>query len=131
MWDLRRGDGVSDSAGGFCIECGHHVDSFDGLKACPSCGVQASPCVDAEQVQVSVNWHELRLLCIWAESWQRERSLGRTVYSIANRLQVQHHALVPLTLAAELGEMAKQYDMHVSDPALRRDIAEQTGEETV
>jgi hypothetical protein len=115
---------------GFCVECGGHVDSFDGLKCCPLCGSTSLPCADEEQVSVSINWHELRVLCMWAENWQRENDLGRTVFAIAKRLAAQHPDRASLTFAGEIGEIAKRYDVSVSDPALRRDIAEQTGEET-
>lgn len=118
------------NAGGFCTECGRKVESFEGLKACPACDSASVPCVDEHQVSVSINWHELRILAIWAENYQRAQRLGRTVYAIAKRLEAQHPERGPLTLAGELGEVAKQYEISVSDPALRRDIAEQTGEET-
>jgi hypothetical protein len=116
--------------GGFCIECGHQIGSFDGLDRCPACGSTSMPCHNDEQVDVSVNWHELRVLVIWAENWQRQHQIGRTVYGIAKRLHAQHPERGTLTLAEELGEIAKAHEVQVSDPALRRDIAEQTGEET-
>lgn len=78
---------------------------------------------------VSVNWQELRVLVMWAEGWERAHSLGRTVYAIARRLRDQHPENGPLTLAEEIGEIAGEYDVSVSDADLRRDIAEQTGEE--
>jgi hypothetical protein len=121
---------MSESSGGYCVDCGHHVDSFDGLTKCPACGSQSLPCADADQITASVNWHELHILCVWAENWQRKNDLGRTVYAIAKRLEAQFPDKPRLTLAAELGEVAKPYELSVMDSALRRDIAEQTGEET-
>lgn len=116
---------------GFCTECGARVASFEGLSACPACGTDSVPCRDADQVTVQVNWHELRLLCIWAENWQRRAvTTTRVVYSIAKRLRRQHPNRSPLTLAEELGEVAGEFQTSVSDPKLRRDIAEQTGRET-
>lgn len=115
--------------GGFCTDCGHKIASFDGLNGCPACDSRGIPCASENQVSVSVNWHELRILVIWAENWQRRHTLGRTVYAIAKRIESQHPEQPCLTLASELGEIAKKYDMQVTDPALRRDIAEQTGEE--
>jgi predicted nucleic acid-binding Zn-ribbon protein len=116
--------------GGFCTDCGARVESFEGLKGCPSCGTSNIPCLGDEQVNVSVNWHELHVLCVWAENWQRQNQLGRTVYAIAKRLHDQHPDRGPLTLAGELGEIAKAHEISVSSADLRRDIAEQTGEET-
>ena len=118
------------SGGGFCTDCGHRIESFDGLNGCPACGTQSLPCGDEDQVTISVNWHEMRILSIWAENYQRAQQLGRTVYSIAKRIEAQHPGRTPLTLAGELGEIAKEHDISVSNADLRRDIAEQTGEET-
>jgi hypothetical protein len=119
------------NAGGFCTECGHRVATFEELNACPACKTEGLPCSDADQVNVSINWHELHILCVWAEYWQRQHDLGRVVYAIAKRLQAQFPDRPPLTLAAELGELARHVgDISVSSADLRRDIAEQTGVET-
>ena len=118
--------------GGFCTECGYRVEAFDGLNTCPACGTSGLPCADDNQVDVSINWHELRILCIWAENWQRSHAPeARTIFAIAKRLHAQHPYRTPLTLAMELGQVAERFsDVSVSDPLLRRDIAEQTGHET-
>lgn len=117
--------------GGFCTDCGHRIESFEGLKACPACGTASVPCSDRDQVDVSINWHELHVLVVWAENWQRQHpaDCGNSVYAIAKRLQAQHPDRSPLTLAGELGDLAKQYDISVNSPELRQDIAAQTGEE--
>lgn len=122
------------SNGGYCTECGFHVDTFEGLNGCPSCGTKGLPCPDDWQITVSVNWHELRILSMWAENWQRqhqEQNPTRVVYAIADRLRLQVSSdFPPLTMAAELGDVAKHFPgMQVSDPRLRQDIAEQTGQE--
>lgn len=118
--------------GGFCTHCGHEVESFEGLTGCPTCGTTGVPCAYENQVDININWHELRILVIWAENYQRSlKDAGdRVVYAIARRLQAQHPDKPALSLAGELGEISKRYETSVSDPALRRDIAEQTGQET-
>lgn len=121
--------GDAEAKGGFCTECRHQVASFEGLNACPNCGSTGVPCANSRTVLVEVNWHELHLLGVWAENFQRAKNLGRVVYSVTKALEAQHPDLGQLTLAGELGEISKSYEMAVSDPALRRDIAEQTGEE--
>jgi predicted RNA-binding Zn-ribbon protein involved in translation (DUF1610 family) len=117
---------------GFCTLCGADILSWDGLYACPACGSKSVPCAEAHQVTVSINWHELRILCIWAENWQREKGCNPVVYAIAKRIAAQHPGRAPLTLAGELGELSKAVggNMDVTDPKLRQDIASQTGEET-
>lgn len=119
--------------GGFCTECGYEVEKFEGLQKCPSCHTNGVPCSWENQRLISVNWHELRILVMWAENWARAHQLGRTVYSIANRIEAQEPKLAedsPLSLAKELGILAKTFNLDVSSAELRRDIAEQTGEET-
>lgn len=91
---------------GFCVDCGWHVDSFDGLEVCPQCGSKGVPCADEYQIKASVNWHELRILCIWAERWAHQHAGGAgTVYAIAGRLMTQFPALPSLTLAGEVREI--------------------------
>lgn len=124
----------AERSGGFCIDCGSEVESFDGLDACLFCNTQSVPCAWSDQVNVSVNWQELRVLVIWAENWARAHAdstptMRRTVYRIAQRLRGQHPERGPLTLAEELGDLAGEYRLQVNDPRLRQDIAEQTGRE--
>lgn len=113
---------------GFCTECGERIASFEGLSSCPFCGTRGVPCEDKDQVLVSANWHELRILVIWAENWSREHDLGKTVASIARRLEDQHpdRALqLPLTFAGELRQIADRYPgTTTSDPNLNADIEE-------
>lgn len=99
---------MNNSAAGFCTVCGVQVASFEGLQRCPHCGTQSLPCSFAEQVQVTVNLQELRVLCMWAERWALEREQEGCnpdlVYAIATRLrnQLPTHLQHPLTMADEL-----------------------------
>jgi hypothetical protein len=122
--------------GGFCTACGHRVVTFGDSTTCPECGREwrtAIPCADENQVTVSINWQELRVLVMWAENYQR-RSLNERgpVYAIAKRIEAQHPGLAkqaPLTFAGELGQIADEYRLSTNDARLRRDVAEQTGHE--
>ena len=128
--DDEMEDGLAES--GFCTECGFKVDSFKGLNGCPSCGDVGVPCTDKNQVQVSINWHELRILCMWAEHWQGQMKDKPTkvVYAIAKRLSAQFPERDPLTMAVEIGDVMKEFpDLSVLDPKLRENIIEQTGQE--
>lgn len=95
---------------GFCIDCGLRVESFEGLDCCPNCKSTSIPCHDGNQVSISVNWQELRVLCIWAERWGHEKAGGAgTVYGIAQRLEKQFPDMVNLTLAGEIDEIKSIY----------------------
>lgn len=72
---------------GFCTRCNFQIKSFDGLKKCPNCGTENIPCSYKNQVKVSVNTHELRILCMWAENWAlQSEAEENVVYAIALRL---------------------------------------------
>src|SRR5689334_22184758 len=42
---------------------------LENVKACPSCGTEGIPCDIADDVTIKINWHELRILGIWASFW--------------------------------------------------------------
>lgn len=94
---------------GFCIECGLRVASFDGLNCCPHCKTDAIPCGDENQISASINWQELRVLCMWAEKWAIDIGETTTVYSIAQRLEKQFPKRGRLTLAGEIDELKDIY----------------------
>ena len=89
-------------AEGFCTICGIDIESFENLTQCPNCGTISIPCSYAKQVNVSINIHELRLLCIWAERWAGQTDADQNVvYAIATRLRKQLTSKECLTLADE------------------------------
>jgi hypothetical protein len=106
-------------SGGFCTLCSHKVDSFDGLTQCPNCGSKGKPCGNEDQVSISINVHEIRLLCIWAENWAgtindgSEKSGGRDlIYAIANRIKPQlpeSKRSIPLTMREEFGQLKQSF----------------------
>lgn len=97
---------------GFCTECRISIGSFEGLNGCPNCGATTVPCSNENQVMVSINWHELHCLCVWAENYAREKGFVGTVYSIAHALEAQYPERHPLTLSGEINKIkgAKLYD---------------------
>lgn len=106
-------DGPTPIAGGFCTDCGLAVDSFEGLNRCPNCGSTSIPCSYDNQVTISVNWQELRILVMWAEKFAHANLGGAgLIYSIAGRIEQQHEAraiIMPLTLAGEIGQIQDMY----------------------
>src|ERR1043166_7861304 len=88
-----------------CLACSKEIDPADQRIAdrshphhggCPECGHRGIPADLSERLNVSVTWHELRVLCMWAERWAGQVSgservtMIRTVYGIADRIQAQH-----------------------------------------
>jgi hypothetical protein len=105
--------GMSDS--GFCTACGFKIKSFEGLNRCPNCDSNGRPCSDKDQVNISINWQELRILCIWAERWGNKECGGAgLIYNIAHRIQKQHPEFkCPLTLAEEVQNLPKELGLKV------------------
>jgi len=95
---------------GFCTYCGFIIESFEGLNGCPNCGTTSIPCSDEDQVNVCINWHELRTLCMWAEKWGNEKvGDASLIYSIAGRIRYQHPHRDSLTLADNIQELPKKF----------------------
>lgn len=116
----------------WCPRCGVRLAENE-IKGwgCPKCGTQSVPCSPNEDVWVEVNWHELRILTIWAEQWashidkQSDENKGssQAVAAIAARLQHQWPTLTPLTLSGELGELPdKLRESGLSDGKIESNI---------
>lgn len=99
----------------WCTDCGVRLRQ-DEIKGwgCPKCGAQGIPCAPDKDVFVEVNWHELHILCCWAEFWaanhadsedESGRNMGKTVRAIARRLEQQWPDLNALTLGGEIADL--------------------------
>jgi hypothetical protein len=102
----------------WCIDCGKRLDFNtlpSGLSACPTCGSNGIPADASQDVIVEMNWHELRILTIWAENYARavqdkhaSAQMARTVFAIARRLRAQHPGFQPLTFSEEIASMPSE-----------------------
>lgn len=107
----------------WCVDCGTKFTEAQvaDAYACPACGSEGHPCSPSDDVAVNINWHELRILVIWAENYaaahaEQSPSMPRTVRAIAKRLQEQFPSQRPLTLAGEFAQLAEKYDIEVTGP---------------
>jgi len=103
-----------------CTICGTEFSNDEipeGTSKCPNCGTKSLPCAIIDDVNIKINWHELRILTIWSENWARqidrtdskdEKSL-LSVMTIAQRLQKQFPDKTPLTLFSEMRELRKHF----------------------
>lgn len=105
------------------VRCTHCEAEFtdaelEGAVACPSCKTTGVPCAIANDVTVKINWHELRILGIWADNWARhikdvDQDAQDVVGTITARLERQHPERTKLTLFKEIKEIpqgVKVYD---------------------
>lgn len=105
---------------GFCTLCGVEVPQFAGLMKCPHCGTTCAPCSFQHQVDVTVNIHELQLLCSWAENFAlaHDECEPGLVYAIAKRLQrqlpEQHRRL--LTIGQQLAALQRVAGQQAAHP---------------
>jgi predicted nucleic acid-binding Zn-ribbon protein len=108
---------VSDEITTGCVNCGEWFTEaeVENATCCPKCGNAGVPMSPKENVTVEINWHELRILCIWAENHAR-RIEEKAVYAIADRLQQQHPSKTPLTLSGELRQIGEKYKVEASIP---------------
>jgi len=96
-----------------CVHCRSEftADDLRGAKSCPTCGDTGQPLSLQDDVTITINWHELRILCSWAEKWGEhliasgQYSAPNTymaIYSIIGALQDQYPFFQPLSTGGEL-----------------------------
>ena len=97
-----------------CTRCAAEFDvaQMRNRSSCPACGTSSVPCATKDDVDVRMNWHELRILVQWAEQWERRCGLNAagTVAAIARRL-ARHRppGAPPLRFAEEFAEFQDRY----------------------
>jgi len=116
-----------------CVGCDFEISADDAgkqnLSECPGCGSSSIPMSSNEVVTIHINWHELRILAIWAERWaiaEIEKDVDRksggrgTVYAIVDRIKAQcPEKKTPLTLAGEIqGLKDDGYDVDTNIPGI-------------
>jgi hypothetical protein len=98
--------------------CTHCYTEFtdaeiEGAQACPVCGTTGTPCDIADDVTIKINWHELRILGIWADNWAHDDKIPgdskNIVATIIQRLEAQHPDKTPLTLSGEIRKLQEDY----------------------
>jgi hypothetical protein len=91
-----------------CTRCAAEFTEEDLKDAsdCPKCGEQGCPCIISDDVAIKINWHELRILGIWATNWANKQGFDigakKTLAAILSRIEKQYPRKEPLTLAGEI-----------------------------
>lgn len=106
----------------WCTLCGARFTQEE-IKGwgCPKCGNEGAPCGTDQDVRVEINWHELRILTIWADNYAQRcaanaehdpktLNMPSVVTAIARRLQRQYPKLTPLTLGEEIAELPQKVE---------------------
>jgi len=102
-----------------CVQCNAEFTQAQivGANGCPACGDEGLPCSPEQDVTVKINWHELRIICIWAENYANsitgqkdvKGDPVKSVWAIASRLQDQYPSYAPLTLSGEIGQLREKF----------------------
>jgi hypothetical protein len=99
-----------------CTTCREEFshEELEGVTCCPSCGSIGVPMAIADDVEITINWHELRILGMWASNWAGAHfpatDSAKGLAMILHAISVQHPELstrMPLTLAGELGNLRR------------------------
>lgn len=103
-----------------CTDCAAEFsdEELEGVSACPTCGTKSLPSAIADDVDLRINWHELRILTIWASNHASEhlkdKPGSRTLSSIIKRLEAQFPDRLPLTIFGEIRHVSRELDTEVT-----------------
>lgn len=105
-----------------CVICRTEFtdEEIANASSCPFCKSEGIPMLISEDTQIRINWHELRILTIWASNYAsncNKPNMNSALASILKHLELQRPdgTFAPLTLLGELKEL-------VNDPRIKGDI---------
>ena len=98
-----------------CTKCYEEFSEEEtkNVSCCPKCGCKGLPMSISQDVEIKINWHELRLLCIWAENWAEAKcddDARSTFEAIVERLEkYRPEGSAALTIAREVKDLQEIY----------------------
>lgn len=103
-----------------CTDCYSEFthEQLEGYNCCPQCKTKSLPMYINQDVIININWHELRILTMWASWWAEEKLKSepgyQTIKSIIKRLRVQGKPEWPgLTFAEEIEDIRNETGLKV------------------
>lgn len=95
-----------------CTDCYSEFteSQLEGQNCCPNCKTTSLPMFIDRDTTIKINWHELRILTMWASFWANEKLKHepgyKTLNNIINRLELQKQDNWPaLTLFGEINNL--------------------------
>jgi hypothetical protein len=84
-----------------CVLCRLNYFTPTPESCCPHCGFSGYPMDPAQDIKAAINWHELRVLTIWAEMYVMEQEelfpgFKNILAAIVKPLQEQFPTFRPL-----------------------------------
>jgi hypothetical protein len=98
-----------------CTKCYEEFSEEERKNAscCPKCGAKGVPMLISQDLDIKINWHELRLLSIWAENWSEEKcdeDSRETLQAILDRLEkYRPKGGAALSLIREVKDLQEMY----------------------
>jgi hypothetical protein len=99
-----------------CIRCSEEFEDKElidlSFDECPKCGGPGSPMLISQDIQLSINWNELRILTIYASNWAEslDDDCKIDLMSILKRLEkYRPEGASALTIVGEFKEMQKYF----------------------
>jgi len=99
-----------------CLRCASEYSDEElnelNPDKCPHCGTPGIPMAISQDVMLPINWHELRILTIWASNWAEnlEDDCKIDLMSVLKRLDKHRPKGAPaLTIAGEFKELQQQF----------------------
>ncbi len=99
---------VDDGAAAWCVSCGgrYTAEEIANQTSCPGCGSVGVPCDPKNDIRPWINWHELRIMAIWATNWAQANDMdAATIQAISIRLQGQYPKMTPLSIFGEVAQL--------------------------
>lgn len=92
-----------------CTRCRKEFSEAECAAAtsCPGCGTTGVPMSIDQDVTIRINWHELRILTIWATNWagtfpDSGADSREALAAVIRALEAQRPDLTPLTIMGEI-----------------------------
>jgi predicted nucleic acid-binding Zn-ribbon protein len=103
-----------------CVVCRTEFDhaELDGARGCPVCGYQGLTMLTNGDVAVNINWFELRLICMWAESLALQVGDSHSLnafYSVVNELKKQIPDSGKITMFDKAPDLTCDSDYNIDD----------------
>ena len=99
-----------------CTHCRSEFtdEELVNAKDCPVCGTTSLPMSINEDVTIKINWHELRILGLWAEGWamkieEEHPGSKQAIQVITDHIEKQFPLKTPLTLRKEFDRFIDEY----------------------
>lgn len=99
-----------------CVKCRTTFSEEEcvGIKACPSCGSKGQPANLNNQHSITLTDHEMRILFMWAQNFQRQHeNLKGTIEAIARSLREKDPTLPWLLILEEVQDLSNKLGLTV------------------